>query len=142
VLRRALELNPQLDLAYQQLGHAYLQKRMYAEALDSLRSAAALSGGRDSAHLAYAYGVAGQPAEARRILRLLLDPKRKRYIAPYHIAVAYAGLGERDEAFRWLDRGLEARSSFVNGAKVETAFRSLHSDPRWPALIRRLGLSP
>jgi TolB-like protein/DNA-binding SARP family transcriptional activator/tetratricopeptide (TPR) repeat protein len=141
-LTEALELNPQLDLSYQQLGHAYLQKRMYVEAIASLRRAAALSGIRDSAQLAYAYAVAGQRAEARRIIRMLLDPSQHRYVPPVHIAMAYAGLGDVDEAFRWLDRGYEQRASFISGIKSETGFDSLHADPRWSVLLGRIGLGP
>jgi TolB-like protein/DNA-binding SARP family transcriptional activator/tetratricopeptide (TPR) repeat protein len=139
-LGEALELNPQLDLSYEQLGHAYLQKRMYVEAITALRRAAVLSGIRDSAQLAYAYAVAGQRAEARRIVGMLLDSSKHRYVPPFHIAMAYAGLGEVDEAFRWLDQGYVERASFMNGIKAETAFQSLHADPRWSSLLGRMGL--
>jgi tetratricopeptide (TPR) repeat protein len=141
-LKEALELNPGLDLSYQQLGHAYLQKKMYPEALDALRRAAALSGVRDSAHLAYAYAVAGQPQEARRIVRMLLDSSPHRYVPPFHIAVAYAGLGEVDEAFRWLERSYQEHGSFMDGVMAETPLESLHGDPRWPALLRRMRFLP
>jgi len=141
-LKEALELNPGLDLSYQQLGHAYLQKKMYPEALDALRRAAALSGARDSAHLAYAYAVAGQRQEAGKILRTLLDTSRHRYVPPFHIAVAYAGLGDVDEAFRWLERSYEEHGSFMGAVKAETAFESLHDDPRWPSLLRRVRFLP
>jgi TolB-like protein/Tfp pilus assembly protein PilF len=67
-LHEALRLGPELDLVYQQLGHAYLQKGMQQEAITALRHAAELSGGRDSAHLAYACAVAGQRTEAERIV--------------------------------------------------------------------------
>ena len=141
-LKEALELNPGLDLSYQQLGHAYLQKKMYAEALDALRRAAALSGARDSAQLAYAYAVSGQPAEARRIIRMLLDPSSRRFVPPFHIAMAYAGLGETDEAFAWLDRNYEQGGPFMGAARSEMAFESLHGDPRWAELLRRMRLPP
>ena len=141
-LRQVLDLNPQLDLAYEQLGHAYLQKGMPAEAIASLRRAAAMSGVRDSAQLAYAYAVTGQRAEAERIVRALLDPTARRYLPPYHIAMAYAGLGDRDAAFRWLERALTERASFMVGVKAERGFAGLHSDPRWPRLLRRMGLEP
>jgi tetratricopeptide (TPR) repeat protein len=141
-LRQVLDLNPQLDLAYQQLGHAYLQKGMPTEAIAALRRAAAMSGPRDSAQLAYAYAVTGQRAEAERIVRALLDPAARRYVPPHHIAMAFAGLGDRDAAFRWLERGYEERASFMVGIKVERAFDALHGDPRWPRLLRRMGLEP
>jgi serine/threonine-protein kinase len=141
-LRQALDLNPLLDLGYQQLGHAYLQKGMRAEAIAVLRRAAAMSGPRDSAQLAYAYAMTGQRAEAERVVRALVDPAARRYLPPYHIAMAYTGLGDRDAAFRWLERAYTERASFMVGVKVEPGFAGLHSDPRWPRLLRRMGLEP
>ena len=137
-LMQVLELDPQLDLAYQQLGHAYLQKNMNAEAIAAFRRAAAASGPRDSAQLAYAYAVTGQRGEAEQIVRALVDPARRGGGAlPYHIAMAYAGLGDRDAAFRWLDRGYAERAAFMDGVEVEPGFARLHSDPRWRLLLRR-----
>lgn len=138
-LRAALELNPQIDLAYQQLGHAYLLKGRAPDAIDALRRAAALSGPRDSAQLAYAYAVTGQRAEALGVVRSLVDPSR-RNVPSFHVAMAYAGLGDADAAFRWLERGYEERGSFMDGVGITAAFAPLHDDPRWPRLLRRMGL--
>ena len=146
-LRQVLDLNPHLDLAFQQLGHAYLQKGMTAEAIAAFRQAAALSGPRDLAQLAYALAVSGQREEAERIVCGLLDP-----IAPstpggsagglaYHIAMAYTGLGDVDAAFRWLHYGLVERASFMTGVKSEPGFARLHDDPRWAPLLGRMGLA-
>jgi eukaryotic-like serine/threonine-protein kinase len=104
VLNEALLLEPRLDLVHQQLGHAFLQKKMYAEAIASIGRAAELSGARDSAQLAYALAVAGQGEDAQRILQMLLDTGRERYLPPFHIALAYAGLGNADAAMDWLER--------------------------------------
>ena len=143
VLSQMLELDPQLDLAHQQLGHAYLQKGMAAEAIAAFRRAAALSGPRDSAQLAYAYAVTGQRAEAERILATLLAPSRRdRGALPYHLAMAYAGLGDADAAFWWLERGYAERASFMVGVKAEEGFARLHADPRWARLLRRMELAP
>lgn len=141
-LRDTLELNPESDLAYQQLGHAYLQKKMPAEALAALRQAAALSGARDAAHLAYACAVTGDAATARRIVQDLLDPATNPDVAPFHIAMAYTGLGEADVAFHWLERGCAERAAFMDGVKITPAFDPLHTDPRWPRLLGRMGLTP
>jgi TolB-like protein/DNA-binding SARP family transcriptional activator/tetratricopeptide (TPR) repeat protein len=140
-LNDALELSPQLDLAYQMLGHAHLQKGMYPEAIAALRRSASMSGARDSAQLAYAYAVAGQRAEARRVVALLTQPPG-RYVPPYHLAMAYSALGDVDEAFRLLERAYAERASFMNGVKVERAFQPLHADPRWGRLLGRMGLAP
>lgn len=141
-LREVLELNPQMDLAHQQLGHAYLLQGRHAEAIAALERAAALNGARDSAHLAYGYAVAGQRARAEGIVGALVASTSRRYVPPFHLALAYAGLGDADRAFRWLDRGLDERGSFMNGVKVTPAFDGLHGDARWPRLLGRMGLRP
>ena len=66
-----MELGPELDLVHQQLGHAYLQKGMFRKAIAALRRAADLSGERDSAHLAYAYAVAGARSDAECMMQAL-----------------------------------------------------------------------
>ena len=148
ILRQALELDPRLDLAHQQLGHAYLQKGMASEAIAAFRHAAALSGPRDTAQLAYAYAVAGQRDEAERTLHALLDsleplaPRGPGGALHYHVAMAFAGLNDVDAAFAWLERGYVERASFMGWAKAEPGFTHLRSDPRWPALLRRMGLAP
>ena len=140
-LSAALELNPLFDLAYQQLAHAYVQKRMYPEAIAAMRRAAALSGIRDSAQLAYVYAVSGARDDAAQLLQLLVGKPSNRYVPPYHIAMAYAGLGNADRAFLWLGRAYAERASFMGGVKVEPGFATLHHDPRWSVLLARMGLS-
>jgi serine/threonine-protein kinase len=142
VLLPPLELDSRLDLAYEQLGHAYLQKGRHADAIAALRRAAALSGPRDSAQLAYAYAVSGQRATAQAIVRSLLDPSRSGGALPYHIAMAYAGLDEPDSAFAWLERGYATKASYLVGVLAETGYTRLHGDPRWAPFLRRMGLAP
>jgi len=67
-LGQALELSPQMDLAWQQVGHAFLQNDMPVEAIEAMERAAALGGARDSLHLAYACAVTGQLELATQIL--------------------------------------------------------------------------
>ena len=137
-LQETLELNPRSDLALQLLGHAYLQKGMNDEAIDAFRRAAALSGVRDSAHLAYGYAVTGRRADAKRLIETLVASERSRYVPPFHIALAYAGLGDKDAAFRWLERAYDEHASFMDGLKVTPGFDVLHSDPRFAALLERM----
>jgi tetratricopeptide (TPR) repeat protein len=139
-LNDGLELNLHHDLVHQQLAHAYLQKGMHAEAIASMRRAAELSGPRDSAQLAYVYATAGDRAEAQRVLQRLLDSAPERYLPPFHIAMAYAGLGDADAAFRWLDDALEQRASFMDGIAVAAGFERIRSDPRFTRLLRRMDL--
>ena len=63
------------------------------------------------------------------------------YVAPYNVAVIYAGLGEKDEAFDWLNRAYEDRSyTLVEYLTTDARLDSLHSDPRFDELRRRIGL--
>jgi serine/threonine-protein kinase len=139
-LQETLELNPRSELALQLLGHAYLQKGMNDAALDAFRRAAALSGVRDSAHLAYGYAVTGHQADAKRVIETLVATDRSRYLPPFHIALAYAGLGDKDAAFRWLERAYDEHASFMDGLKVTPGFDVLHSDPRFAVLLARMNL--
>ena len=139
VLRQALELNPLLDLSYQQLGRAYLQKGMFSEAIDALQRAAALSGARDSAQLAYAYAVAGNRAEAKHVLQSLVGRPSVASRVPFDIALAYVGLGETDNAFTWLDKGYDGHASFMGWIELEPAFDPLHRDARWQGVLARVG---
>ena len=136
-LKQALELNPLLDLSYQQLGHAYAQKRMYPEAIDALRHAATLSGARDSAALAYVYALAGQRGDAETILRTLTTSPSVAARVPFDIAMAYAGLGDADKAFAWLEKGYDAHASYMGWIEHEAAFAPLHRDARWPVILSR-----
>jgi TolB-like protein/DNA-binding SARP family transcriptional activator len=139
-LQEALQLSPLLDISYQQLGHAYLQKRMYGDAIAALHRATDLSGGRDAAHLAYAHAVAGEGTAATAILQDLTDPAKRAFAQPVGIAMAYTGLGDFDAAFRWLEQGFERRDPFMHAIKVTPAFDPLHADPRWMRLLRRMNL--
>ena len=141
-LQQALDLSPSMDLAHQQMGHAYLQKGMTAEALAAMRRAAQRSGARDSLHLAYAYAQTGNPAEGRRIVDAIMQSPARTPALAFHLAMAYTGLRDFDRAFAWLDRGLRERASFMVGAGVEPAFEPLHDDPRWLKLITEMGLRP
>jgi tetratricopeptide (TPR) repeat protein len=140
-LRELAELEPRRDLVHQLLSHAYLQKDMRREAIASMRRAAALSGLRDSAQLAYIYAAAGDRAEARRVLGRLEKSGRRLEPFGFHLAMGYAGLGDADETFRWLEAAYAAHGGFMNLLAVTTGFDSVRSDPRFADLLRRMGLA-
>ena len=140
LLHAALELNPTLAFAHQQLGHAYLQQRKNDAAILAFQRAAELSGSGDSAQLAYAYAVSNRRKEARVILERLLASSSSRYLPPFAIAMAFAGLGETDPALTWLERGYEERAAYMDMLDVAPAFEPLHADPRYGALLRRMRL--
>src|SRR5581483_10721358 len=92
------------------------------------------------AYLARAYAHAGRQADARVILDKLTALTRDKYVPPTELAAVYAGLGDTNDAFTWLNRGFEERASALPYLKVERAYESLRSDPRFADLLHRLNL--
>jgi tetratricopeptide (TPR) repeat protein len=90
--------------------------------------------------LGHAYAVAGKRQEAIKILDELKELSSQRYIRPYGFAVLYAGLGENEQAFEWLNKALEDRDPFVSNLAVEPRLNPLRSNPRFNDLLRRVGL--
>src|SRR4029079_3624721 len=79
--------------------------------------------------------------EARNILAQLLQVREKRYVSAPVIAAVYVALGDKEEAFRWLDRGFPEHSGILQWIAFLPEFRPLHSDARFPHLLRRIGAS-
>jgi hypothetical protein len=71
-----------------------------------------------------------------------LDQQKQRYVSPYTIATIYAGLGEKDQAFKWLEKAFEERDIWLMNLKVDPVLKSLRSDQRFEDLLQRIGLTP
>jgi len=142
--KKTLELDPNFAVAHDQLGFIYLQKGMPEEALRAFQKALANSPDSSDlkARLGYAYARSGSRREAQTILEELKDLSKRSYVSAYDIAALYAGLGQKDEAFVWLERAYQERSSWLVWLKVDPQFDSLRSDSRFQDLLRRIGLRP
>ncbi len=124
---------------------AYEQKGMYAAAIAELQKATELFEGEPIglAALGHAYAVSGKKQDARKILEELDQLGKRRYVSAYYIAAIYTGLGEKDQAWTWLEKAYEERASWLSVRfKVDPRFDSLHSDPRFQDLLRRMNLPP
>jgi hypothetical protein len=75
-------------------------------------------------------------------VEILKNHAKQRYIPPYFVAFLYARLGDKDQAFEWLEKGYEDRGPFLSALRVDPAFDNLRSDPRYADLLRRVGLPP
>ena len=139
--RRALDLDPTFYWSYLWIGQARVQQRRYDEAIEEINRAIALAGNqtRVIATLGHAYAAAGRRTEAQRILNQLLERSRQTYVAPYYIALIYAGLNEKDQVFEWLEKAYQEREAYFNLFKVEPVFDDLRSDPRYLSLLKRIG---
>ena len=125
------------------LGRAYLQKASYPEATAEFRKALQLSDGdtNDLAALGLALAASHQPAEARKILDQLKERSQQTYVQPMWLAVIYIALGEKDQAFDWMQKAYEDRSAWLVYLKVDPLFDSVRQDARFTDLMRRVGLN-
>ncbi len=142
--KRTLEFVPNLGRAHMQLGWCYEQKAMPQEAITALERATALSANDPApiASLARAYATFGKRPAALKLLDDLRSVSTRRYVAPFWFAEIYVGLGDKDRAFEWLERGYQEHDIMMPLMKVCPLCDPLRSDPRFASLIRRMGLTP
>jgi len=140
--QQTVAMDSSFAVAHGYLGQAYLARRDYAKALQELQQALTFSGNETSfqAELGNAYAVAGKKSDALAVLRDLLQLDSKQYVSPYAIALVYVGLEQKDEAMQWLDKAYQERSVRLINIAVHPRFASLRSDPRFVALVQRIGL--
>ena len=142
-LLKALELDPYSALGHWSLGQAYRQSGRYEEAIGELRKAIQLSGQSPLAlaALGHTYAVSGRMKEALKIIAELQALARQRYVSPYEIATVFAGLGEQDRAFDWLDCACRERAGRLFFLRVDPYWDGLRLDPRFAALLQCIGLT-
>jgi serine/threonine protein kinase/TolB-like protein/Tfp pilus assembly protein PilF len=137
--RRALRLDASNTWASLIMGWAYEQLGQYRESIaamqkfddSSLRTAA----------IAHVFATSGNRPAAQTLLAELLEKARKEYVSAYDIAVVYAGLGETDRAFDWLNKAYEEESGFLPYLILDPRIKPLHADRRYQALLHRMGLA-
>jgi hypothetical protein len=139
--RRTLELYPDSLQAMHVLGLSAIAQGNDTEAVAALEGACALS--RDAVsvgYLAHAHGRFGRPGRTNQLIAELLA-SHGGYVAPKAMIAAYAGIGENDHAFEWLERAYNERDGIVYWLKAAPVFDPLRHDPRFDDLTRRLGLA-
>jgi tetratricopeptide (TPR) repeat protein len=143
-LQKALAMNPNHPEPHNFLGLVYAQQGRYREAIEKLQKSVELRGWDQRGNLGYVYAIAGQRDEAQKLLGQLQEEARTKIVSPYFIALIYTGLGEKEQAFAWLEKAMAERDSNLTmpGLKVDTRIDSLRSDPRFVELLRRMGLTP
>jgi len=141
-LQKTLEINRNHEDAHALLGLVYTQQGRYQEALTELQKSKELGGPDHRGSIGYLYAVSGQRGEAQMLLAQLQEEAKHKYVSPYNIARIHTGLGEQDQAFAWLEKAYAERDSNLTNIKVQPDFDSLHSDPRFADLLRRIGLTP
>jgi TolB-like protein/Flp pilus assembly protein TadD len=139
--KKVVDLDPNFPRGHEYLGLAYLKERRYAEAIAELQKAVELSGRerwplRD---LGYGYAISGKRVEAQAILKELVGKYEKGQAIGQDLAAVHAGLGDKDQAFAWLEKDFQTRSGLLAWTRWTPAFESLRSDPRFTDFLRRMG---
>ena len=143
--KRVIELEPSFPEAHRQLCLAYRRQGRYEEAIAEGEKAVQLSKryGWSLAVLGVSYAVGGHTDKAREILKELEDRYPQHTALGQQIAYVSAVLGEKEQAFAWLEKDYQAHSGplpFIAYAEENTLRESLRGDPRWSDLLRRMGL--
>jgi len=147
--RRTLDIDPTTGGQGSHWGIAmvYQRRGMYDEAIRELEEARRLDP-RPSWRLtgdAEAYALAGRRSEALAMLAQILEARKHQYVSPFAIGQIYAALGDKDQAFVWLNKAIDEREVIVVYLRAmglsEPSLSSLRDDPRFQLLLQRVGLS-
>ena len=144
--QKALDLYPSAAFIRAQLAWSYAAKHMYPQALAEYDKIAeedksvAAENQLVADGLGWVYAVSGRRADALKIAKELGDLPSHTYVDFYQFATIYAGLGDKDEAFRLLEKGYEERSAGMPYLAVDPFWYGMRSDPRYVDLLRRMGL--
>jgi serine/threonine protein kinase/Tfp pilus assembly protein PilF len=141
-LQNLLELDQNYWAAHLNLANAYAGKGMYKIAIVEAQKAIKLSGRNQMtiATLGYIYAFAGRRDEARKVLDDLFELSKQEHVSSFYVALVYTCLGQKDQAFEWLEKAYEERDVYLSQLKVFPLFDSLRSDPRYKALLKKMNL--
>jgi eukaryotic-like serine/threonine-protein kinase len=140
---RGLELNPDFALTRALQAAAYLEQGRVKDALANVEQA--MRQDRNPTVLgfgAHVHAVAGNKQEAEKLLKEVEEGAKQRYFCPYEIATAYVSMRDFDGAAKWFRKGVEDRADCMAWLGIEPWLEPFRSDPRYPELLRDVGLAP
>jgi TolB-like protein/Flp pilus assembly protein TadD len=139
-LRKTLEMDPGYYYGYVNLGQALDMKGARDAAIAEYQKARALNDDPNILGLlARSHGLSGNKTEAEKILNQLKELSKQRYVAAYTFALTYLGLGNIEEALRWLERAYQDRAgNDIGWIRVDPLLDPLRSDPRFEALAEKI----
>ncbi|MGB7921884.1 MAG: winged helix-turn-helix domain-containing protein [Pyrinomonadaceae bacterium] len=138
-LQRTLAMDQNFSLTRYNLGLAYMHKGMFEEAVAEFQRAKQLDPDSTDAveAIGYVYAVTGRRNEARRVLAELQETAKRKEVSRYNIALIYAALGEKDQAFEWLEKAAADQSLQTIYLRFDPQLDVLKSDPRYNEFLRR-----
>ncbi len=137
-LKKAIDIDPAFPRTHFRLGEVYEQRGQYGLAIPEFERAVLLSGGDPyyEGSLGHAYGASGNSVKARSVLQNLQSRPADQYVPPYAVALVYAGLGENNQAFQWLQKAVEDRSTPMVFLRSDPELTTLRSDARFAPLAQ------
>jgi eukaryotic-like serine/threonine-protein kinase len=144
VCKKLADENPTFAAAHECLARAYWGKRMYPQVVEQWKAYGQLSGDRNESEFASAmeqgFHFAGWKGALTKGIEVRQAQRKTGYISASRIAELYADLGDREQAFSWLNIAYQERDSRLIGLKTDFSFDPLRSDPRFAELVRKVGL--
>ena len=133
-----------LPRAHSCLARAYWGKRMYPQVIEEWKAYGQLSGDRNESDFASAleqgFRSAGWKGALTKGIETRQAQRKTGYSSAYEIATLYADLGDKDQAFRWLNTAYQERDWLLLGLKTDFLLDPIRSDPRFAELVRKVGL--
>ena len=125
------------------MGRALIQKGRCDDGIaEALQAQKMVPAGGEAGWLAQEYAQCGRKAEAQKAMNELMELSKNHYVSPHWFGAVQAGLGNKDEAFKWLDQAIDRHFGPMIYLKVNPIWDPLRSDPRFPERLRRVGLQP
>jgi DNA-binding winged helix-turn-helix (wHTH) protein/TolB-like protein len=140
-IRFAIDLDPNFYFSHSMAAFIYSGKKMYAEAIEEARLSKKLSPDQtwSDVILSNIFVNAGTPEESRPILDQLLLRSKSRFVPPYHIALVYNNVGDKERALDWLEKAYDIRDPKMTFLKTMN-WKNVENDPRFQDILRRVGL--
>jgi tetratricopeptide (TPR) repeat protein len=141
--QRALELDSRYAIALVNIGRAYQQKGLHPQAQAAFQKILAVVPDDPAvlALLGHEYAVSGQRDEAMRVLAKLKSRAAQRYVPAIYIALIYTGLGDRNEAFHWMEAAVNERTEYLVYLGSDPLADPLRGDPRFLDLMKQVGIT-
>jgi TolB-like protein/Tfp pilus assembly protein PilF len=138
--QRMIDLDPNFWPVHQTLGIVLTKQGRYAEALLEAQKSIELSkrGNASLALLGYVHAKLGQRSEVDLVIKELEKRYGDNSAEGRDVAIVYAGLGDKDRAFAWLEKAFADHSVFLPFLRLEPLMEPLRSDARWDELLRRV----
>jgi eukaryotic-like serine/threonine-protein kinase len=142
LLKRTFELAPTFPEPHLWVSKTYGSRGLYPEAMSEAQQAVSYSGRapRYVAGVGDALAVAGKRTEAHNIIDELVRSSKSANVSPFYIAEVYSTLGERDQAFEWLEKAYQLRDDELGWILIDPSLDNIRTDPRYTDLLRRMGL--